>query len=1359
MPSPQAPDAYVDHALASARAFWMEALVPSPRLDRLPIDGSGDAVPRDASIDAALDDDTAARLRRASRGTDGLAFVWLVSALAIVLRRYWQTDDLMVATGVNARGAAWSPNAWLPLRIGMPATTQHVSDLLARVRTGLQQVYTHQKYPLQRLDNVWRRPPVPGVLIRCVQISGAAAAADADLDVCWDIGDARVSLRIAYAAARYRESTLQLLAHQQFRALARILDRRDAALADVDFTDDADRAMRRCVGAADVVDAVDVVDRLRQQVATTPDRIAVACGDRSLTYAEFSGAVNRMASWLAPNGVGPDTRVAICLDHGIDLIVAIWATLSCGAAYVPCDPTHPPARLLAMLDDAAPVMTITSAARAPLLEGYRGDVRFVGDAPPVGTGAGTAAVTRSGGLAMASAGPRRPPILSAAPAYVIYTSGSTGRPKGVVVSRSALAHYVAWASQVYVGDGASSVAVHSSIAFDLTVTSVFVPLVCGHRIVMYPERHGHPALFDVMRANDVEVVKLTPSHLALVRDQPWRGSRVRTLIVGGEALSTALARDIHDALGGRSAIYNEYGPTEATVGCMLHRFDPTDPRAWVPIGVPAPGMGLAVLDRRGQPVPRGVPGRLYLEGPQLADGYWHRPDLTAARFRPSPWGDGARLYDSGDLARWLPDGPLEYLGRQDQQIKVRGVRIELEEVRATLAAHPAVRSAVVLHRSIGDASEPEPVAYYVSRTELPADELRTFLARTLVSEAIPRVLMHLNCMPLTVNGKIDLDGLPAPVAPAGTTTSAAGAGAPPSRQHESPIEDIVLRAWQQVLGVPSLQRTDNFFQAGGHSLLATRAAARVRAMVGVDVPVRDVFDHPTAAAFADRVRASLRGPVVDEPVLQRADRRELLPLSFAQQRLWFLDRLDPGTSAHNVPLIVRLAGRLDYRAAIVSLTMLVRRHESLRTSFPMHGVEPVQVIGLPGPVALPIVDLSAMRDADVGEAFARELARQQAITCFDLQTGPLFQAMLIALASDVHVLCVTVHHIVCDGASLGILLRDFTACYAALSAGIPPTLPAPAFQYVDFTSWQRQWLAGCVLDLHLDYWRRVLADLSDCALPFDRPWPIKPTHAVGRWPVSVPAQTTDALQAVAADHDVTLFMLVLAACQVVVGHVAHQDDVAIGVTIANRTRVETEEIVGFFANTLVLRARIDPHATVREYLARARESTLGAYAHQDLPFEMLVKALAPDRYLGRSPLFLVKLVFQDRPIDGATLPGVSSTVVPSGKGALRSPITITLDRTPHGLDGSIDYSADLFDADTVRQVRDALVDCLAALAERIDTIGALQARLARAGAVADEARAREVLTSRARVWEVPGVGAARVAREAGRTHDGHIHSA
>ena len=842
-------------------------------------------------------------------------------------------------------------------------------------------------------------------------------------------------------------------------------------------------------------------------------------------------------------------------------------------------------------------------------------------------------------------------------AYVIYTSGSTGRPKGVMNEHGGILNRLAWMQDAHPLSAADSVLQKTPFSFDVSVWELFWPLMFGARLVIArPGGHKDPRyLAELVESESITTMHFVPSMLAaftgdldrdldldLDREGVLRCPTLRRVFASGEALLPSMVDGFFARLPG-AELHNLYGPTEAAVDVTAWVCKPGT--AIVPIGKPIENVRIYLLDPRRALVPEGVRGELYIGGVQIARGYLGRPELTADRFVPDPFGaEGDRLYRTGDVARWRTDGAIEYLGRLDHQVKIRGFRIELGEIEAALAEHPSVREVVVVAREDAPGDR-RIVAYFapVAGAAPAVSELRSALRDRLPEHMIPSAFVMLDALPLTSSGKIDRRALPAPEL---------GAGAGEERSHvapRGPVEEALAAIFAEVLKITDVSATADFFELGGHSLLATQVKARIAATFQVEVPLHAMFEAPTVAALAARVDVALSaGRGLAAPPLTRIDHGRAAPLSFGQERLWFLAQLEPDDRSYNIPLGVHFEGPLDRRALAAALRELLRRHEVLRTTMEVVDQRPVAIVHDDAEVALPVISLAALAPPE-REATLQKQAAEEGRRAFDLARGPLLRACLFELGAEDHVLLLVVHHIVSDGWSNGILNRELTALYRAFVAGKPSPLPELPIQYADFAAWQRRWLQGDAPSQQLAYWKTQLAFAPHSLdLPSDRPRPPLRSHRAGRASKVLPRELAASLKELSRREGATLFMTLLAALQVLLHRYSGQRDILIGSPIAGRARAETESLIGFFLNTLVLRARPSAERPFRELLREVKEACLGAYAHQDMPFERLVAELAPERDLGRSPLFQVAFILQNTPKEAMAIDGVKVGGVRAG---------------------------------------------------------------------------------------------------------------
>ncbi|NPC86462.1 amino acid adenylation domain-containing protein, partial [Pyxidicoccus fallax] len=1005
------------------------------------------------------------------------------------------------------------------------------------------------------------------------------------------------------------------------------------------------------------------------QAQRTPETIAVESAGQRLTYAQLNQRANQLAHHLRDMGVGPEVRVGLCVERSLEFVVSVLGILKAGGVYVPLDASYPVERLAWMKSEAGVALLVAQDKLLPALRLTEGE-------PVVRVDADWTSIARQ---------PESAPSVKVSGsnlAYVMFTSGSTGKPKGVGVPHRAVARLVLGADYAHFGPDEVWLQL-APISFDASTLELWGALLHGAKLVVYPA--GVPSLEELARTLTESGITSMFMTTALFDQMQARQSealgRVKQLMAGGEVMPVARAKE---RLAAGKPFSNVYGPTENTTFSTWYRMErPEDVGAPVPIGGPISNTSVYVLDAWMRPVPVGVPGELYVGGEGLAVGYVNRPDLTADRFVPNPFGDGERLYRTGDVVRWRGEGKLEFIGRRDGQVKVRGFRIELGEVESALAQHAGVNEAIVVARE--DGAEGKRLVAYVTAKEgvaLDAASLRAHAKQRLPEYMVPSAYVVLDVLPLTPNGKVDRKALPDPKA--SPTASSAEYEAP-----RTPTEELLVGLFAEVLRVERVGSKDNFFELGGHSLLATQVVSRIRSAFGIELPLRDLFEAPTVAALAEKVEHAVRAgsEMLAPPLRPREDRQAALPLSFAQQRLWFLDRLEPGSAFYNVPAVVRAEGALDVGVLQRSFEALVQRHESLRTTFGSQGGRPVQLIASEPPLAFQLRDLSVTPEG-TREAEALRWVEHESSQPFDLERGPLLRMTLLKLSEQQHILVLVMHHIVSDGWSMGVLVREVAALYEAFSEGRPSPLPELAVQYPDYAVWQRDWLKGEVLDAQLGYWKQQLAGVPQALeLPTDRPRPAVQTFRGGHVDVQWPKALWDGAKALAQREGATPFMVLLAAFQTVLSKYSGQDDVCVGSPIAGRTQAETEALIGFFANMLVLRAKLAPRQSFRELLAQVREATLGAYAHQEVPFEKLVEELQPERDLSRSPLFQVTLTLQNTPVTEVKLrQGLKLSGVESEEKTSKYDLSLVVAEVPEGAFAAVNYNSDLFDAETMERM-------------------------------------------------------------------------
>ncbi len=1318
-PLPALPVQYADYAawqrardggaLKEQLRWWTVQLAGAPPELDLPVDRPRRPVAEGPAraVAIALPPELSRELHETARREGATPFMVLLAGFALLLSRYSGQEDVVVGTPIAGRtrveleGLIGFFVNTLAMRTDVSGTERpSFRGLLGRVREAALGAFHHQDLPFERLvealqpERSLSRTPLFQVMfalqnveegalrlgnLRVEPLSCGEGVTPFDLDLALHAGPGRVAGTLRYRADLFEHATAERMLEHFRLLLEGGLRSPERPVSTLTMLAPEERAQ--------VVEAWNATGRefprerclhelFAEQAARTPAAPAVVFEGRALSYAELQEGAGRLARRLRRLGVGAETRVGICVERGPGMALAILGVLAAGGAYVPLDPAYPAERLEYMLRDSGARVLVAEAGAAAGLPEFGGEVVWLG--ADDGTGGGSA--------------PPRSPFPDAL-AYVIYTSGSTGTPKGVAVPHRAVVNFATdMAARLGLGPG-DRVLQFASPGFDVVVEELFPAWLAGAAVVFSRDELFAPGtLLRVVAEEAVTVFELPTSYWhEWVRELAGRGGRlpgrVRAVLVGGERVSADRLREWAEL---RVPLVHVFGLTEtACTSTTLHLAAGDDGSRWssLPVGRPTGNVRLYVLDPGGQPVPARVPGELFIGGEGVARGYLGREALTAERFVPDPFAveGGARLYRTGDRVRWLADGTLEFLGRIDHQVKVRGFRVEPGEVEAALERHPGVREAVVLVR--GQAL----LGYFTAGGGAPdGGELRAHLKALLPEHMVPSAFVALEALPLTPNGKLDRRALPAPEAGAGREFAAPRGG----------TERALAEAWAQVLGVERVGVHDDFFELGGHSLLATRLVSRVRDALGVEVPLRALFEAPTPAGLAERVEALLReGAGSLAPPLLPVPRDGDVPLSFAQQRLWFIDQLQPGSTAYNVPAALRLQGALDARALRRALAATVRRHEVLRTVLAVRDGEPVQAIRPAGPVPLPVVELAAL-PPERREAEAARLAAAEAARPFDLARGPLLRATLVKLDREDHAALFTLHHVVSDAWSMDVLTREVSASYAALRRGEEPRLPELPVQYADYAAWQRRWLSGAVLEAELGWWRERLAGAPPTLdLPADgrrRPGGSVPA---GARPLVLGAGASRTLRGTARREGVTPFMAILAAWQLLLSRYSGQEDVVVGSPIAGRTRAETEGLIGFFVNTLVLRTDLSGDPTFRELLGRVRETTLGAFQHQDLPFERLVEELAPERSLSHAPLFQVAFTFETAAGPGGALrlEGVETAPLAHGPEAAKFELSLGLVQDAEEIAGGIVYRTDLFEDATAERMAGHLEAVLEAL--------------------------------------------------------------
>ncbi|WP_035796832.1 non-ribosomal peptide synthetase [Kitasatospora mediocidica] len=1094
---------------------------------------------------------------------------------------------------------------------------------------------------------------------------------------------------VEYAAELFDHATVETLVGRLVQVLTQVVAEPDAPVRELEVLT-AEERHDVLVGWNDTAregGVGDVVECVRRLAATGPDRIAVVDDGAELDYAALATrAAGVTARLRALPQWGPGRVVGVLAEPGIDFVAGILGVLGAGAAFVPLDPAVPFGRSAGVLADAGARVLLAGAGFEPVAGRIAAEV-----GPTLTVAALHEATDAAAGHDAWQPTPTGPLDL----AYVIFTSGSTGRPKGAMVHRAGLANHLSAKVDDLALTAADTVVQNAPLTFDVAVWQILAALAVGGRVrvVGHTTAADPEALFGVTEAEGVTVLEVVPSLLRAAVEAWDAGlpapelAGLRWLVVTGEELAPDLCERWF-ARYPQVPMVNAYGPTECSDDVAHAVLTEPLPGPRTPIGGPVRNTRFFVLDDALQPVPVGVPGELYVAGEGVGRGYVGDPGRTAGVFVADPFstGFGARMYRTGDQVRWRPDGQLEFLSRRDFQVKVRGHRVELGEVEAALRGAPGVTDAVAVIRQ--DLAGRAQLVGYVAGEADPA-AVRTHAASLLPDYMVPAAVLVLAALPLTAHGKIDRKALP----------DAEFGAAAASRAPRTPAEQVLCGLYAELLAVPRVGADDSFFDLGGHSLLATRLASRVRAVFGAELSVREVFEAPTPAGLALRLDTS----AVARPALGRAVRPAVLPLSFAQQRLWFLHKLEGPSATYNMPIALRLSGALDVPALDAALGDLVARHESLRTVFPEESGVPRQAVLDPAE-AWPGLEVVQV-DEDAVAAAAEAAARYP----FDLSRDLPLRATLLRVSAEDALLMVVLHHIASDGWSLGPLAQDLATAYAARREGAAPQWTPLPVQYADYALWQRELLGAeddpdSAMARQVDFWRRALDGApQELALPYDRPRPAVASYRGGFLPFAFGPELHEGLQRVARAHDVTPFMVLQAALAALLSRLGAGEDVPIGFGVAGRLDESLDPLVGFFVNSLVLRADVSGDPTFAELLGRVRQAALAAYAHQDVPFEHLVGALAPTRSAARHPLFQVALVLQNNQRADFELSGLQGQLEWANTGTARIDLFVSLserlgeDGAPQGLDGFVEYAADLFDRATVR----ALVGRLSQVLEQV----------------------------------------------------------
>ncbi|MBK5560191.1 amino acid adenylation domain-containing protein [Pseudomonas sp. TH05] len=1287
--------------LQRQQAYWVDQLGHEHETLQLPTDHSRTAQQSDRGgrLDLRLSATLEAQVRRLAQAQGVTLFQLFLGAFALLLQRHSGHADLRIGVPVNNRNSQELEGVvgffvnTLVMRLQLDGQAS-VRQMLQQVKDVTLTAQAHQDLPFDKLVEVLnpqralKQNPLFQVMYNHLSTLGATATgnslaqlhaqelalsgAGAQFELSLETLETPQGIGVAlvYAADLFEASTIQrLAAHWQNLLQAMVADV-EQAIGQLQMLEEREvQRLQAWNQTAVQFPTEPCVQRLiERQVALTPDATALVFAGQQMSYYQLNQAANRLALELMAQGVGPDVLVGVAAQRSLEMVIGLLAVLKAGGAYVPLDPEYPQERLAYMFEDSGIALLLMQRELLGQL--------------PVPEHLATVLLDASHSDV---SGPElaNPQVQLAAEnlAYVIYTSGSTGKPKGAGNRHGALVNRLHWMQQAYALDARDRVLQKTPFSFDVSVWEFFWPLMTGAQLVVAePGAHRDPAqLIDLIEAHQITTLHFVPSMLQVFLQAPnvAECSSLRRIICSGEALPLDAQVQVFARLPG-AGLYNLYGPTEAAID-VTHWTCIDEGGDSVPIGRPIANLHTYVLDAELQPVVPGVAGELYLGGVGLARGYHRRPALTAERFVVSPFGNGERLYRTGDLARYREDGAIDYLGRLDHQVKIRGQRIELGEIEARLMELPEVSEAVVIAHN--DAQGQQLVAYVVHQ-QAPLDSaawlesLKAGLKLHLPVYMIPSQLLLLEHMPLSPNGKLDRKALPAPDASLAL------------REFQAPVSELECRVadiWAQVLHLEQVGMADHFFDLGGHSLLATQMVSRVAQELDLEVPLATLFEHSTLQAFTQALSdlGSSRAPQI-VPV----SRQQPLQLSFAQERQWFLWQLEPHSAAYHIPMALRLRGPLDLNALEASFNGLISRHESLRTTFVQEQDQARPVIH--EHLRLGITVQPAAELLDEAQQIRMFISEQTAQT-FDLVKGPLLRIGLLQLDAEDHVLTLVQHHIVSDGWSMQVMVDEWMQGYAERMNGQASGLLPLPIQYLDYAHWQRQWLEAGERERQLTYWVEQLGRAPVVLeMPTDYPRPALQSYRGARYEVTLDESLSHALQHLAQQHNVTLFMLLLASFQTLLHRYSGQSDIRVGVPIANRNRIETERLIGFFVNTQVLRADFDGQQRFSELLQRVRQAALGAQDHQDLPFEQLVEALQPDRSLSHNPLFQV-MYNHGNALDQQLgqefkVPQLQVETLAGENQSAQFDLSLDTFETARGLSATLTYATDLFSAATIERL-------------------------------------------------------------------------
>ncbi len=1291
--------------------YWKEQLGDSPPVLELPTDRPRPNIwtNEGASFTEILDQNSVEKLKQIGYREGATLFMTLIAVFDILLSKYSGQRDITVGTPIANRTLKETE----PL-IGMFINTlvlrnkldysKSFREFLREVKDVNLKAFENQDVPFELIVDelqpdrdmsysplfqvmfILQNAPVKATVVPELELSTINVdMGTATSDITFSLSEGRngISISVEYNTDLFDESTIRRMVKHYKNIINEVTATPDIKIKNIKLLSDEEykqivydwnsKKLERPVGTG-------IHQLFEKHAQSSPGEIAVVDTEKNLTYAELNKKANRIARKLVEFGAQPDKIVGILLDKSVDLMAAVLGVLKSGAAYLPIDPTYPQEKIDYMLEDSGTSILITERINEDLITNKKVNALYLDDTTVFEN-------ENPDNLNIE--------ICDKNLAYMIYTSGSTGKSKGTMIQHESIVNaYLAWEMDYNLLSDARNHLQMASFSFDVFTGDWTRALCSGGKLVLVPRSMllDAEALYRLMLKEKINIAEFVPAVLRnlvqYVEEKNLKLDFFNALIAGSDIWYVNEYKKIKSFCGENTRLINSFGLTEATVDSTFFEADVLNvaDEKLVPIGKPFANMPIYILDDNLNPVPVGVRGELFVGGIGVARGYFNRPDLTAEKFIPNPFASvqGERMYKTGDVARYLPDGNIEFLGRKDHQIKLRGYRIELGEIETAIGKYSNIKDVVVIARE-DKPGDKKLVAYIVpeNKAEIDINDLREFLLKHIPDYMIPSAIMILDELPLTPNGKVDRKALPVPGEDLFREAVAVDYVAPRNQ-----VEEVIAKIWSDVLHIEVIGIYNNFFLLGGHSLLATQVMSRIKKHLGVDVPLRSIFENPTIAGLAKAVeKEKLAQRGIELPKIEKIPREGRLPLSFAQQRLWFLEQLEPGTPFYNIPETYKISGELDVAALEKAINKVVERHETLRTSFRSENGVPYVVIENELKYPLEIIDLSEYEGSEQTNK-VEAIIKKENSQPLPLDKAPLFRVKLLKLNDNEHVVVLVIHHIISDDWSTKVLMQEISILYESIIKNIDYPLPPLQIQYVDYAAWQRNWLSVKVLEEQIEYWKNTLRDIPPVLnLPTDRPRPAVQTFNGSFLSFELPEETGELISKISREEGVTAFMILLAAFDTLLGKYSGQNDIVVGTPVANRTQDEVENLIGFFVNTLVLRTDLSGNPSFRKLLQRVRETSLGAYAHQDLPFEQVVDIIQPERSLSHSPVFQVMFTLQNTPRRERNLSsGITISSMEAHSGTAKFDLTMFMVGEDKHFGGALEFNTDLFDEATIHRM-------------------------------------------------------------------------